>query len=85
MVGRERALRALENAGLTHLGARNEPQLRPQALNDQVHDAARRAVSLNRGTKLGLDLHRFNDTLVDGQIAASSRRAVQCAADRGFA
>lgn len=85
MVTQERALHALGHVGLAHLSARNEPQLRPQALHDQVRDAARRAVSANRGTKLDLDLHRFNDSLVDGQIAAISRLAVQRAADRGFA
>ncbi|MBD8551817.1 hypothetical protein [Sphingomonas sp. CFBP 8764] len=83
-VARDRATRALEDAGLGHLSARDEPQLRPQGLHEQVRDAARRAVSLDWGTKLDVDLHRFNDSLVVGNVAASGRVAVQRAADRGF-
>jgi hypothetical protein len=83
-VAQDRATRALEDAGLSHLSAGDEPHLRPQALHEQVRDAARRAVSLDRGTRLDVDLHRFNDTLVAGNVAASGRLAEQRAADRGF-
>lgn len=83
-VARQRAIRALEDCGLSHLSARDEPHLRPQALHEQVRDAARRAVSLDRGTKLDADLHRFNDSLVEGNVAASGRMAEQRAAARGF-
>lgn len=83
-VARQRAMRALEDCGLSHLSARDEPHLRPQALHEQVRDAARRAVSLDLGTKLDADLHRFNDSLVEGNVAASGRMAEQRAAARGF-
>jgi len=84
MMARQRAERALEDAGLAHLSTRDEPHFRPQALHEQIRDAARRAVSLDRGTKLDVDLHRFNDSAVDGNVAASSRLAAQRASDRGF-
>ena len=83
-VAQGRATRALEDAGLGGLSACDEPHLRPQALHEQVRDAARRAVSLDRGTKLDVDLHRFNDTLVAGNVAASGRLAEQRATDRSF-
>ena len=83
-VAQSRATRALEDACLGGLSARDEPHLRPQALHEQVRDAARRAVSLDRGTKLDVDLHRFNDTLVAGNVAASGRLAEQRATDRSF-
>lgn len=41
-------------------------------------------MSLDRGTRLDIDLHRFNESLVEGNVAASGRLAVQRAADRGF-
>lgn len=83
-VARDRGMQALEDSGLAHLSARDEPHLRPQSLHEQVRDAARRAVSLDRGTKLDIDLHRFNDSLVEGNVAASGRLAQQRAVDRGF-
>ncbi|MFK3891476.1 hypothetical protein [Sphingomonas sp. NPDC079357] len=80
----DRAMRALEDAGRAHLSARDEPHMRPQALRQQVRDAARRAVSVDRGTRLDADLHRFNDSLVEGNVAASGRLAEQHVATRGF-